>query len=219
MKKIILFFILFPIPYPLFPIPLTEELIYNVKIFGINAGTQKITTKEEDGGIMIISHTKTNKFFSKFYKLDDRIETLVDKKTFLPVIIKEKMEEKKDKKELLTYLSQDQLTATIIEGNIRNEINLTKETFNIPSLIHFLRNLELKVSDTKKVSIITLGKIEDIELRVESLENIYFKGEREVVFKVSSKDVNIWFSREDGLPLVIEAKLKCGFTLNGTLKK
>ncbi|MEW6679796.1 MAG: DUF3108 domain-containing protein [bacterium] len=198
---------------------LCEELVYNVKILGINAGTQRIITKEEGGEIMIISDTKTNKFFSRFYKLDDRIETLVDKETLLPVIIKEKIKEGKEKKELLTYLSQDGLEATIIEGDIRSQMNLSKETFNIPSLINLLRNKELKVGNKEIFSIITLGKIEDIEVQVESLENIYFKGEREAVFKVVAKDVVIWFLREHSIPLIIEVKLKCGLALKGYLKR
>ncbi|MEW6482110.1 MAG: DUF3108 domain-containing protein [bacterium] len=198
---------------------LCEELVYNVKILGINVGRQRIITKEEGGEIMIISDTKTNKFFSRFYKLDDHIETLVDKKTLLPIIIKEKIEEGKEKKELLTYLSQDGLEATIIEGDIRSQMKLSKETFNIPSLINLLRNKELKVGNKEIFSIITLGKIEDIEVQVESLENIYFEGEREVVFKVVAKDVAIWFLREDSIPLIIEVKLKCGLALKGYLKR
>ncbi|MEW6006844.1 MAG: DUF3108 domain-containing protein [bacterium] len=212
MKKLVLFLFIYSFA-------LCEELFYNVKILGINAGTQRIITREEESGIMVISDTKTNKFFSKFYKLDDRIETLVDKETFLPVIIKEKIEEGKEKKELLTYLSQDRLEATIIEGDIRKEINLSKETFNIPSLINLLRNKELKVGSKEIFSIITLGKIEDIEVQVESLQNIYFEGERGAVFKVVAKDVVLWFSRENGVPLIIEVKLKCGLALKGYLKK
>ncbi|MEW6102197.1 MAG: DUF3108 domain-containing protein [bacterium] len=212
MKKIVLFLFISSLA-------LCEELVYNVKILGINAGTQRIITKEEGGGIMVISDTKTNKFFSKFYKLDDHIETLVDKETLLPIIIREKIEEGKEKKELTTYLSQDRLEGTIIEGDIRSQINLSKETFNIPSLINLLRNKELKVGNKEEFSIITLGKIENVEVDVESLRNIYFEGEKRVVFKIIAKDVVLWFSREDGIPLIIEVNLKCGLALKGYLKK
>ena len=55
----------------------SEELLYDVKILGIKAGTQRISQVEESGRIKLISETKTNGFFSKFYKVDDYIEVLL----------------------------------------------------------------------------------------------------------------------------------------------
>jgi|GEM_PF-5049291 len=207
------FFLFLALCKGVFGITIPEELVYNVKILGISAGVQKLLTKEEKGKIIIISETKTNKFFSRFYKLDDYIETKLNKKSLLPLEIFEKIDEQGKKMEFLTKLNQEGLKAIVNE----KEIRLSQETFNIPSLIYYLRNTPL-VPSKKNISLITQGKVEEIGITIGDIESIYFYNKIIPTRKVSNKDVSVWF-REDGIPIIIEVRLKCGLSLKGYLKQ
>lgn len=194
-----------------------EELFFNVKLYGINIGSQKIYQGENHHEIIIISQTKTNKFFSKFYKLDDYIETHIDKKNLLPTKIFEKIDEKGSKKEILTDINQEELRARVKENNKEEEIILKGKVFNIPSLIYYLRNTDLKAIK-KSFSLITQGKVEDIEIRIKDFENITIGDKIYEARMVSSNGFSIYFTK-DNLPILIKTHLKDGLTLYGYLMK
>lgn len=193
-----------------------EDLVYNVKIWGINVGVQKISTKEEGNDIIIISETKTNKFFSKFYKMDDYIETLIDKRSLLPLKIEEKIDEKGYKKEVLTELNQRALRATIKENEKEEQIVLSAPTFNIPSLIHYLRNTEF-IRD-QSFPLITTGKVKNVVVMNKGIEMVTIKEKRYETRKISAGGVAVWFATNN-LPIIIEAKLAGGLVLKGYLKE
>lgn len=194
-----------------------EELVYNVKTLGVNIGIQRILTQEKDDEIIIISQTRTNKFFSKFYKMDDYIETHIDKKTLLPTRIIEKIDEKGRKKEILTSINQGRLIAIVKNNKKEEEIILKEVTFNIPSLIYYLRNTDQKAIK-RRFSLITTGKVEEIEINIKDIENITIGKKVYKARMVSGNGFNIYFT-EDNLPIMIKTRLKCGLTLYGYLEE
>jgi len=201
-KKIVLFFILFSLFSFLFSLSIPEELVYNIKITGINVGYQKLSINEHsENRLKIISHTKTNPFFSRLYKVDNYIETIVDNETFLPVYINESINERGNKK---SY-----------KGTLDQKENI----FNIPSLIYYLRTTSLDVGMVKEISLITCGKIKKPKVVVDGIENVRVMGKVYEAKKVSCEGTVVWFSKDNNLPVMIEIQLKGGMKLKGYLKK
>jgi hypothetical protein len=204
-----------------------EELIYDVKMFGIKAGTQKISqVQEEDGKIRLKSFTKTNGFFSKFYKVDDYIEVLLDKKIFLPdyfpVYLLQRINEGKDRGVFEVKFDQKKKKAVITSNEEEKEIELPEgKIYDIISLIHHLRNTNLCSGSLGEFHLITKGKLKEILIIVKE-KNVTIKGKNYDVYEVEEESpydvyekekkegIKIWFEKETKIPLMIKAPTSAG---------
>ena len=203
----------------------SEELLYDVKILGIKAGTQRISQVEESGRIKLISETKTNGFFSKFYKVDDYIEVLLEKKPLLPdyfpVYLLQKINEGKYHGLFEAKFDQRKKTVLITSDGKEQEIELPEKTYDIISLIHYLRSIDLHSGDLGEFNLIIKGELKKIAIEAEE-KNITIKGKSYDVYEVGEpynnplyekeekEVIKIWFEKESKIPLMIKAPTSAG---------
>lgn len=210
----------------------SEELLYDVKILGIKAGTQRISqTQEENYKIRLISETKTNGFFSKFYKVDDYIEVILERKAFLPEYLPQyllqKINEGKYHGVFEAKFNQKKKIVTITSDGQVQEIELPEKTYDIISLIHYLRNTSLHCGSLGRFYLITKGELKEIMIVVEE-KNVAIKGKRYDVYEVGEEKpyddygrkeegIKIWFEKESKIPLMIKVPTSAG-AITATLK-
>ncbi|MBU1261843.1 DUF3108 domain-containing protein [bacterium] len=213
----------------------SEELVYDVKIFGINAGTQKISKVQEGDRniIRLISETKTNAFFSAFYKVDDYIEAILERKTFLPEYLPQyllqKINEGKYHGIFEAKFDQKKKIITITSDGKEKEIGLPEKTYDIISLIHYLRNTNLYSGRLGEFYLIIKGELKKITIIVEE-KNVTIKGKNYDVYEVGEEksygdygekkkeEIRIWFEKESKIPLMIKVPTSAG-AITAVLKR
>jgi len=227
MKKVFLFLAISCLGF-------SEELVYDVKMLGIKAGTQKISQVQEDNGkIRLISETKTNGFFSKFYKVDDYIEVILDKKPFLPeyfpVYLLQRINEGKYHGIFEVKFNQRKKIITITSDGKEKEIELSEKVYDIISLIHYLRNIDLCSGNLGKFYLIVKGELKEITI-IAKEKNVTIKGKSYGVYEVGEKPddalyekkekegIKIWFEKESKIPLMIKVPTSAG-AITAVLKR
>ncbi|MDI6752390.1 MAG: DUF3108 domain-containing protein [bacterium] len=202
-----------------------EELLYDIKMFGIKAGTQKISqVEEENDKIRLISETKTNSFFSKFYKVDDYIEVITNKKDILPEYLLQRINEGKYHGLFEVKFNQRKKTALITSNGEEKETEVPEKTYDIISLIYYLRNISLYPGYSEVFCLITKGELKRITIVVKE-KSVTIKKKIYDVYEVeeerldhSEGGIKIWFEKESKVPLMIKVPTSAG-TITATLKR
>ena len=203
-----------------------EKLTYNVKMGIFSAGTQVVCVAEKSyidsySVYHIISHTKTNSFFSVFYKMDNCIEAFVDENSFtLRKLIKNLNEGSFHQKSSAILIPEEGV------GNIM--INNSLQTFSIPSFVldivsmpYYLRNIELNVNQKVLLNILTDAGIKTYEAKVETKETVSTnKGKFDSFRIVENKEkIKVWISADtQRLPVKISVGTNFG-EIVGILEK
>jgi len=213
-----------------------EELIYEVKMFGIVVGEQRtVASKMDDKIVKLISETKTTEFFSKFYRLDNYLETLLHIDFFLPYFVLKNINEGSYHRRFITELDQVQLQATITTVDIsrkpdklldQSSFTISHSTFDLLSLIYYIRHKELKIGESIEMPFLIekTKTVEEIKIKVLKEELIKtklgsFKTLKLKVKKGSKVDITIWLRLNNTkLPVKVKIKLRYG-TLTAYLKE
>lgn len=134
-----------------------EELSYRLK-YGIISAAHGVL-KVEKSNLMfdnqpvfhLIAHGKTAGAFSVFYTVDNRYDSYIDKKTFLPYYYTENIREGKYRRNDKINFDQKARTISGNKGNFKG----ADQTFDLLSAYYFARNLDLssvKIGDTFKLN-------------------------------------------------------------------
>lgn len=205
------------------PFNVGDKLIYELKLRGINAGTQidEVIAEETENKQLtyhFYSQIKTNKIVSVFYKRFEKIDCWARQKDLLPVRVIKNIYLKKDKKHYdLQFNHQNHQTIIISK---KNEEKNEEETINLPaylntfdpvSLIYYLRNQELRIGDTYQVGILSISNPEKVTIQVVSQEKIncpYGKFDT-IRVKQYPNGVIVWFTKDSRhLPVKIQVNTK-----------
>lgn len=149
-------------PYPLqvpsmgtIPFPQGERLQYKVNMMGIDAGEVMLGVGNRSKmGIVpvvpLVGWIRASAALAKFYPINDRLEVLVDERTFLPVKVDFKLDEQGNKVEYETVYNQPGkfiLTTRSKQGEkdlVRN-FSPSREVFDAMSSIYAARRMDLKI--------------------------------------------------------------------------
>ncbi len=212
-----------------------EELIYEISFLGVLAGHVRMTTKPvtEIAGKEVYhfyAQLKSGRWYDFIYKLDDYIETFVDRETFRPVkysLIQRESSQKVDDLQLfdlessMTYLDYYRLK----DGKEKkeNKQEMIPEYFQDSySALPFLRGVKMKVGDIHQFPIVTRGKIWLLKYEVEGVEEIKVQGSWIQALKIKAEtqypgvlekkgDIIFWFDQSDlKRPVKFQAKVKIG---------
>lgn len=148
-------------PYPLqvpsmgvIPFPQGERLQFKVNMMGIDAGEVMLGVGNRSKmGIVpvvpLVGWIRASAALAKFYPINDRLEVLVDERTFLPVRVDFKLDEQGNKVQYVTSYNQAGkfiLTTRVRPGEkdlVRN-FTPTREVFDAMSSIYAARRMDLK---------------------------------------------------------------------------
>ncbi len=204
-----------------------ETLSFSVEMFGMKIGEQTMNTRLLPGSqtLQLISETRTSPFASKIYKLHNKIETHISIKDFLPIYIKNQIQEGKHIKNWNAELDQRNHLGTItIMGSGQEQadaadkkcypLSIQPRTINIPALIYYLRTKELKLNNSLDFALLKEDDVEKITVKVENQKKIHVPyGSFDALKVVSSLgDVVIWFTNDrKQLPIKIECQTNAGW--------
>jgi hypothetical protein len=134
-----------------------EELSYRLK-YGILSAAEGVLKVERTNLLFdnkptfhLVASGKTAGAFSVFFTVNNRYDSYIDKKTFLPYYYTEDIREGKYRRN--DKISFDQ-KAKIVSGN-KGEFKGADQTFDLLSAYYFARNLDLssvKIGDTFKMN-------------------------------------------------------------------
>ncbi len=218
-----------------------EESILSVTYLGVTAGyitiqSKEVTTLNNKEVFHYFARFKSSDSYRYFYWLDDRLDSFVDKTTFLPMKYSLIQREKKqdvddlqlfDFKKMMTY----NWYKRVKKDSDKNEKGETK----IPSLaqdsfsaLQFVRGLPLKKGDIYDFPVITRGKFWLLKVEVFGEETISVNGSDVKAIKIKAEtnfpgvlkksgDIFFWYGAdEDRRLLKFQAKIKIG-SVNGEL--
>ena len=212
-----------------------EQSIMAVTYLGVTAGYITIMSKEIEklNGKEVLhffARFKSNDSYSYFYWLDDKLDTYIEKETFLPMKYTLVQREKRqnvddlqlfDFKKMMTY----NWYKRVKEGSNKDE----KGEAMIPSLaqdsfsaLQFVRGLPLKKGDKYEFPVITRGKFWILKVEVLGEETTSVNGKDTQAIKIKAEtnfpgvfkksgDINFWYGvGPDKKLLKFQAKIKLG---------
>ena len=212
-----------------------EQSIMAVTYLGVTAGYITIMSKEltklnGKQAFHYYARFKSSDSYRYFYWLDDRLDSYVEKETFLPMKYSLVQREKKqnvddlqlfDFKKMMTY----NWYKRVKEGSNKDEKGETK----IPSLaqdsfsaLQFVRGLPLVKGEKYELPVITRGKFWILKVEVMGEETITVMGKDTQAMKIKAEtnfpgvlkksgDINFWYGTDTERRLLkFQAKVKLG---------
>lgn len=212
-----------------------EQSIMSLTYLGVTAGYITILSKEvvsmnNKSVFHFFTRFKSSDSYSYFYWLDDKIDSYVEKETFLPVKYSLIQREKKQNVDDLQLFDFNKMKTffwykRIKEGSNKDEKGsgpipkLTQDSF---SALQFIRGLPLQKGDVYEFPVATRGKIWLLKVDViaEEVINVDGKDVRAVKIKAEthfpgvlkkSGDIYFWYGTDPERRLLkFQAKIKIG---------
>jgi len=201
-----------------------EKLIFSVEYGPLKAGTaimevSEIVDIDSITCFHIVSIEKTNSFFNKMYKIDDRYDSYVDTLNLYSVRFEKHIREGSYEKDQIVEFKQD--SGKVIYSD-STEYEIKEGAKDIIASIYFARTLDLEVGNSCFINNHTDGKNYNLEIKVLKREKVETTaGEFEcLVIQPVIKGGKIFASR-DGLtiwltddiwkiPVLIRSKIMIG---------
>ncbi len=209
-----------------YPLDAPERLEYDLSWMAIKAGHTVLELKEKNkDNLIAVVNTKSAKWLSVFYRVDDYIEVLMEKgSNFTPLTYYLKLREGRHRKERkVTY---DQVAEKVILKNIKKqeikEFDLKGELHDPVSALYRIRSIEVKEGKPIHVRVFDNGKTYELEVKVLRKETIRVPAGTfdTVVIKPMLKsegiflrkgDVYIWLTDDDRkIPVMMKSKIAIG---------
>ena len=195
-----------------------EVLKYNAKIKGIPAGDQtlRVNGKKLLNGYEVYhveSISKAKKFFSLFYRFDNRSESFITSKNFHPLRYKKTTRDGGYSGSTAVYFDPINKVARILKNNQRTELRVPAGIQDELSIIYLLRTKEIEVGQRYEFS--ALIGTEALEasvsvLRIERLKTA-IGTLRTIVVKTIPRGFTMWLTDDSTrVPVKIEASTKLG---------
>ncbi|MEK7742575.1 MAG: DUF3108 domain-containing protein [Nitrospirota bacterium] len=155
-----------------------EKFEYDLTWTGVKAGTATLEITRTGNDIKIVSTAQSAKWVSVFYTVDDRVETLLTKKTSLmfvgePVNYRLRIREGRHRRDKEVIFNSGNKVTYI------DHINNEKHSFDVPSLIfdplssfYYLRTLKLVVGEPVYVTMFDSKKVWNVEVQVLRKEKV-----------------------------------------------
>jgi len=157
---------------PSLSFPVGEVLKYKIYWGVVPVGYSSATTAwtEEDGRklLAIRFRTRTNKVLSKLYPVNDKIESIIDPVTFLPVRFTKNLSEGKYRCHEVTTFDHKNGTATMVSLPDKKEksYEIDPDTRDIVSFMYYMRTLDFPIGKTVKARVMADERVYDIEIDV-----------------------------------------------------
>lgn len=169
-------FFLTPASASAFNIP--EKFEYDLTWTGVKAGTATLEITKTGNDTKIVSTAQSAKWVSVFYTVDDRVESILAKKTSLmfvgePVNYRLKIREGRHRRDKEVIFNSGNKVTYI------DHINNERHSFDVPSLIfdplssfYYLRTLKLVVGEPVYVTMFDSKKVWNVEVQVLRKEKV-----------------------------------------------
>lgn len=217
---------------PAAPFSPGEKLTFRVIYFALPAGTvvmevKKVTSWEGHRVYQLVATAQSSSLFSLFYRVKDRLESLIDTKTFLPYRFSKYQEEGSYRNSETTLFERNKKVAVTFDAG-EKETNPKGTSIQIPtdvqdalSAFYNLRLQKLKVGKSVFMNVNADGKNYRIEVKVLRKEKL--GSQKTIVVEPILKQVDlggilrekggiyIWLTDDERrIPVLIKARVVIG---------
>ncbi len=152
---------------------LGEKLVFDISYGPINAGVAVMEVKEivpmaGRDCYHVISTAESNKFFSRFFKVEDRAESFVDVKGLFPWKFEKHLREGKYRAD--RWAIYDQVNHTV--STDRGDMEVPPYVQDVLSALYFVRTLEMAVGQPLFIQNHSGKKVYSLEVKIHRRERV-----------------------------------------------
>ncbi|HET6515301.1 MAG TPA: DUF3108 domain-containing protein [Thermodesulfovibrionales bacterium] len=220
---------LLTIPAGAFSLHIPETFRYDLTWTGIKAGEATLDVRDGGDRVIITSTTRSAKWVSIFYTVDDRVESSLLKNIGnigmgQPVNYRIRLREGRHRKNKEVIFNHNTMKALSIDyvNNERKEIAIPPRVFDPLSSFYYLRGLKLEIGKPVYVTVFDSKKVWSVEIQVISKERIRVPvGQFDTVLikpLIKSEgiffrkgDIYIWLTNDEKrIPVRLKTRIKIG---------
>ncbi|NOX96501.1 MAG: DUF3108 domain-containing protein [Nitrospirae bacterium] len=211
-----------------------EKLTFRMIYFALPAGTavlevKEITSWENHQVYRLVATAQSSSLFSLFYRVKDRLESLIDTGTFLPYRFEKDQREGSYRNNEVTLFDRKGKEATTFDAGEkkdnpeRTSISAPPDVQDVLSAFYYLRRQDLKVGKSVFIDVNADAKNYQVEVKVLRKEKLGRKRLKTIVVKPILKqvklggileekgDIYIWLTDDERrIPVLIKARVVIG---------
>ena len=205
-----------------------EQLTYEISWLNITAGTAMMSVLAAglDGDrplAKLITTAQSRPAITRFFPVDNRVESLLDPVTLLPGHLIFKRREGKKKEDIEYWFQQQEGTVTAVKGGTTETVAMPPGTHDIISCLYYARSaLSFQPGSSLTMNIYHDRKNRKVDVRVEEIETVSGAwGEVETArvlvimpfqgLFMNQGNIRVWFTNDDRrIPVRMKAKVIIG---------
>jgi hypothetical protein len=205
-----------------------EQLTYDISWLNITAGTAVMAVRDAgmDGGrsrAKLITTAQSRPAITKFFPVDNRVESLVDSATLLPEHLFFKRREGKKKEDIEYTFHQNDGKVTVVKGGEPETLEMPPGTQDVISCLYFARSeLSFQPGASLTMNVFHDKKNRKLDVRVEQIETVSGPwGEVEAArvlvvmpfqgLFLNQGNIRVWFTNDERrIPVRMKAKVIIG---------
>lgn len=205
-----------------------EQLTYEISWLNITAGTAVMAVPsagmEGDRPLAtLITTAQSRPAITKFFPVDNRVESILDQATLLPEHLTFKRREGKKKEDIEYTFHQQEGTVTVVKGGPTETLAMPPGTQDVISCLYYARSaLSLQPGSTLTMNVYHDKKNRKVDVLVEAIETVSGSwGEVETArvlvimpfqgLFLNQGNIRVWFTNDDRrIPVRMKAKVIIG---------
>ncbi|HJS67558.1 MAG TPA: DUF3108 domain-containing protein [Nitrospiraceae bacterium] len=205
-----------------------EQLTYEISWLNMTAGTAVMMVGDAgtDGSrplARLVTTAQSTPFVTKFFPVDNRVESMVDSATLFPERLLFKRREGKKKEDFEYTFHQKEGTVTVVKGGVAETLEMPPGSQDVISCLYFARSkLSLQPGSALAMNVYHDKKNRKIDVRVEEIETVSGPwGEVETArvlvvmpfqgLFLNQGNIRVWFTTDDRrIPVRMKAKVVIG---------
>jgi hypothetical protein len=205
-----------------------EQLTYEISWLNITAGTAVMAVS--DGGMdgerplaKLITTAQSRPVITKFFPVDNRVESIVDPATLLPEYLTFKRREGKKKEDFEYTFHQKEGRVTVVKGGTTETLEMPTGTQDVISCLYYARTtLSFQPGSSLTMNVYHDKKNRKLDVLVEEIETVSGPwGEVETArvlvimpfqgLFLNQGNIRVWFTNDDRrIPVRMKAKVIIG---------
>jgi hypothetical protein len=205
-----------------------EQLTYEISWLNITAGTAVMAVSDAgmDGGrsrAKLITTAQSSPAITKFFPVDNRVESIVDSATLLPEHLFFKRREGKKKEDIEYTFHQNDGKVTMVKGGATETLEMPPGTQDVISCLYFARSeLSFQPGASLTMNVFHDKKNRKLDVQVEEIETVSGPwGEVEAArvlvvmpfqgLFLNQGNIRVWFTNDERrIPVRMKAKVIIG---------
>lgn len=210
------------------PFQIGERLTYEISFMNVRAGTAAMEIKAAEASsehIMgtFITTAVSSPFVTRFFPVDNRVESLTDLTVLLPEHMTFRRREGKKKEDIEYTFHQKDNTVTAVRGGTTETMPIPAGTQDLISCLYYVRSqLPLKPGASLALNVYHDKKVRQIDVQVEKIEKLDGPwGEIETAqvlvvmpfqgIFLNQGNIRVWFTTDERrIPVRMKAKVVIG---------
>jgi hypothetical protein len=205
-----------------------EQLTYEISWLNLTAGTAVMAvsaagTQGERPLAKLITTTQSSPMITKFFPVDNRVESIVDPATLLPEHLTFKRREGKKKEDFEYTFHQKEGRVTVVKGGTTETLEMPTGTQDVISCLYYARStLSFQPGSSLTMNVHHDKKNRKLDVLVEGIETVSgpwgdVETARVLVIMpfqglfLNQGNIRVWFTNDDQrIPIRMKAKVIIG---------